>query len=150
MELHKELEKRYGKAVLEDLVSEQLIRQEAAKKGVKATDAEINLKTDEFKIQLGANVNFDEFLAQRGYSATDFRKQVEVQIILEKLTTGAINISDQELKDFIDQNKANLTATDEAALKAEALQYLTSQKKNEAMQKWFTDLKAKSRVVTYL
>ena len=147
--LDQRLEAQYGQSVVEQMISEQLIFEEASKKQIKVTPAEIDAKIGEITKQLGGQVNINDLLAQQGMTMTDLRRQVEVQLLVEKLTVGLINVSDQEITDYIDKNRSSMTATDEASLKQEALDALAAQKKSTAVQKWFADLRAKTRIVKY-
>lgn len=148
-DLDRRLETQYGQPVVEQMISEQLIFDEGAKKQIKVSQSEVDAKITQITSQLGGQVNINDLLAQQGMTMADLRKQVEVQLLVDKLTVGLVNVSDQEITDYIDKNRSSMTATDEGTLKKEALDTLAAQKKSEAVQKWFSDLKSKARIVKY-
>jgi len=141
---------RYGDATLEEMINEHLVKSEAQAKGVKTSPEEINSRLEEFTKQIGENTKLEDFLTQRGFTLEEFKKQIELDILVKKLTAGSVNISDQELADFISKNRASLTATSEADLKNEALEILSSRKRNETFQKWFQELKNKAKVQKFI
>lgn len=150
LELDQRLVARYGSAMIDEMVSEQLIKDEGSAKQIKVSASEVDSKIDEITKRLGANVNINDLLSQQGMTMADLRRQIELQLLVEKLTVGLVNVSDAEITEYIDKNKATMTATDEAGTRKEALDTLASQKKGEAIQKWFTDLKAKAKITKYI
>lgn len=148
--LDAKLEQRYGAATLDEIINEQLIRDEAGQKGFKASSSEIDTKVGEITKRFGDQKALDSVLAQQGMTMAELKKQVELQVLIEKITAGSVNVSDQDVASYIEKNRSSLTATDEAGLRDEALGILTQQKKGEAFQKWFADLKAKAKVTKYL
>ncbi len=149
-QLNDQLTARYGNQTLDEMIGEKLLREEAAKKGIKVTSAEIEAKQADVMKRVGGQSNLEAALTQQGMTLADFRKQLEIQVLVEKLVADQVKVSDQEVANFIASNSASLTATDEAGQKAEARQILTQQKTSEAFSPWFAALKAKSSVIKFL
>jgi len=150
LELDQRMVSRYGQATTEEIISEVLIRDEANKKGLKVTAAEVDTKIAEITKNIGANGNLVDLLAQQGMTMTDLRSQIELQLLVEKLTVGLVNVSDREVTDYLDKNRSSFSATSEAELRTEAMDSLVSQKRGESLQKWFNDLKSKAKITKYL
>ena len=89
-------------------------------------------------------------MAQQGDTVEDFRHRVELQLLLEKLTAGQVQVSDTEITDYIDKNRASMTATDEAGLREEAKATLTSDKQNTVLRQYFAEIKSKAKVLKFL
>lgn len=148
--LDNQLMSRYGSSLLDELINDEIINGEADKKGIKVSPDEINAEISRIETSLGGKTNLDQALTAQGMTMNDLTVDVQRRLLVNKLTAGSVNVSDQEIADYIDKNKSSLTATDDAGLKQEALDALTSQKKSDATQKWFTDLKAKAKISKYI
>lgn len=149
-ELNATLRSRYGQQTLEGLIGEKLIADEAGKQGVIVSDADLEAKQKQILATLGANVSLDDFLKFQGLSKTDFQHQLRVQLIVERLLTKGLTISDADITNFIATNQATLTATDPAMLKEEARQAILTNSVSEKLQSWFTALRQKAAVMKFL
>lgn len=144
------LDSQYGKQTLDELVGEMLIRQAAKQNKVSVSKTDLDVKITEIEKSLNGQITLKDALAQQGDSLESFKKRVELQLLLEKLTAGQINISDQEVKDYIEKNKASLTATDEAEMTTEVKQILTQTKQSQVLRQYFTDLQSKAKISKFL
>lgn len=150
LSLDRQLESRYGSQTLDEMVGEMLIRQAGAQKKISVTTVEIDGKVAEIEKTLNGRISLKDALAQQGDTVEDFRHRVELQLLLEKLTAGQVQVSDTEITDYIDKNRASMTATDEAGLREEAKATLTSDKQNTVLRQYFADLKSKAKVLKFL
>ena len=141
---------RYGTQTLTSMVNERLIADEAAKRGVKISTADINAKEKDLMKSLGPNVNINDVLQYQGMTRADFDSQVRLQLTVEKILGKDVTVSDTEIADYISKNKDTMTATDDASLNNEARQAIFSQKINDKVQTWFTQLKSTAKVSTFL
>lgn len=143
-----EVEKQGGKQILETLINERLIMQEARTKGVNVTqeevDAEIASIEDQVKTQ---GQTLDQVLALQGVSREEFDKQVKIQVIIKKLVADKISVTDEDISKYMEDNKDYLPeASDEAELKAQVKEQLTQQKISEEFQTLLTDLRTNAKV----
>ncbi|OGG34763.1 hypothetical protein A2363_03350 [Candidatus Gottesmanbacteria bacterium RIFOXYB1_FULL_47_11] len=149
-QLNSVLVSRFGKQTLDGMISEMIIAGEARKAGVSITQEEIDVKTKALVDSLGGGMTIDQLLAYQGMTRADFDSQLRLQMTVEKLLGKDITITDGDIANFIATSGAVLTATDEAGMKEEARQAILSEKINEKLQPWFTDLKAKVNVLRFL
>lgn len=144
----RELEKKGGKQVLNTLVSETLILQEAQKNKIVVNDQEVNQEIkkieDNFK---GQGQSFDQALAAQGLTRADFNKEVRMQKIIEKLLAPKIKVADQEIKDYIDKNKENLPPN---ATPADIKTQLEQQKLRQVYQTWMAELQKKAKIIYFV
>lgn len=140
----------YGAQTLDQMVNEMLLRQAAAKKGITVSQADIDSKIADVEKSLAGKISLRDALARQGLSMQEFRQQVELQLLFEKITADQVQVSDQEIADYITKNRNTLTATDDAGLKEEAKTTLQSQKKNEVFNKYFSDLRNSAKINKYL
>ncbi len=139
----RELEKQGGQQVLDNLINEAIISQEARKTGTVVAEADIDTKVNEIKEQMNAQgQDVDSLLAAQGISQDEFRDQIKTQIYVEKLLSGSISITDEQVSEFIETNKAFLpTDLDEEGLKNLARQELTQQELSGQFSTWIADKK---------
>lgn len=141
---------RFGTQTLEEMVNEQILKNEASKQGITVTEADLNNKTSEIEKTLEGKVTLKDALKQQGMTMEDFNRQLEVQIMIEKLTAKKVTVTDKDISDFIEQNKENMMAKDEAGMKAEAKAAVLQSKQDQEFQKIFADLKKNAKVTKYL
>ena len=148
LNLIRELEKKDGKTVLESLITEQLISQEAEKRKITLLDAEINKEISTIEKSVAKQgQNLDLLLTQQGMTRSDLLKQVKIQLLLKKMVGQNIIVTDKEINDYIDKNKASLpSGTDPATLKPQIKTQLEQQKANEKIQKLISDLQSKAKI----
>lgn len=148
IDLIKELEKKDGKAVLETLVTEQLILQESDKRKVTVSDAEVNKEISTIEKSVAKQgQNLDLLLTQQGMTRSDLLKQVKIQLLLKKMVRGNITVTDKEISDYLERNKDSIPqGTDPATLKPQIKTQLEQQKANERIQKLISDLQSKAKI----
>lgn len=109
--------------VLNQLIEEKLLLQEANKEQITADEAEINNFVDQWVGNIQASFGKDEFekkLAEEGNTLEGlkkelkdaYRKQLIIKSLLDKMVLSKIEITDNEAKDYYDSNLA-LFATGE-------------------------------------
>ncbi len=148
LNLIRELEKKDGKTVLESLITEQLILQEAEKRKITLSDAQVNKEISTIEKSVAKQgQNLDLLLTQQGMTRSDLLKQVKIQLLLKKMVGQNIIVTDKEINDYIDKNKASLpSGTDPATLKPQIKTQLEQQKANEKIQKLISDLQSKAKI----
>ncbi|APH67010.1 peptidyl-prolyl cis-trans isomerase [Bacillus sp. LR_5] len=95
----KEMEDRYGKSTLEDMINVRVVEQLAKKNNLKVSKNEIDR---EFLLIKAVNNSFyeDEHTTEK-----EWKNQIRYNILLEELLTRDIDISNKELKSFYNKNK---------------------------------------------
>ena len=90
------LEQVTGEQVLSDLINEQLIGQAAKKAKVSVTPAEVDEEVEKLREQIGPS--FDSVLAQYGMTIEDLRKNMELNLLVYKVSTKDINVTEDALR----------------------------------------------------
>jgi parvulin-like peptidyl-prolyl isomerase len=144
----KELEKREGKALLDQKVTEALINQEAKKQNLVITqeeiDAEVNKIADNLKQR---SQDLDQALQAQGMTKADLNNQLKTQLIVQKLASAEASVSDQDIETYMKDNKDTLPkGAKPEEIKDSIKQMLGQQKQRDAVQAWLTDLKAKANI----
>ena len=151
LSLIRELEKQSGKEVLETLITQTLIKQEATKKGIVVSNDEIDGRIKALEAEVvSRGGNLDELLASRGQTKADLKRQAEVQILIETLLKESIQATDQETKEYFEKNRDTYdkgTTFEEA--KAEIEGQLRDQKLLQAFQSWMEGLRNEAKIVYF-
>jgi peptidyl-prolyl cis-trans isomerase SurA len=96
--------------LLSQMINDQILLEMAAESTLTATDAEVDVKFNEFKSQYTAE-KFQELLTQQKTTVGDIRSELRRTITIEKLVnkeiTSKISVSEAEIKSFYDKNKAS-------------------------------------------
>ena len=93
------------------LINYQWLEKEAEEQGVKVTDDEVQKAFDEQKKQaFPKQADYDKFLKDSGQTNEDVLLRVKMELISnkirDKVTKGKDNVSEQQIKDYYDKNKA--------------------------------------------
>ncbi len=144
------LQSRYGTQTLENMITEQLIEDEAAKQKVTVSKEEIEAKEQEILASFGGNVTLEEVLSYQGMTKEDFDQQIKLQMQLTKIIGKDIAITDDEVTAYITDNPSTLIATDSDGMRKEAREAILTQKVSEQLQTWYAGLKEKSKVYRFM
>lgn len=148
LEVIRELEKQGGKQVLEGIVNEKIILQEAKKANITITQADVNAKVDQFKEQLTTQgQDFNAILDAQGVTEADFRKQVGIQVTLEKMLADKTTVTEDEIKTFLDENSPYMPeGLSDEEKRNMAMEELKQQKLSSEFSNWLTEAKANAKV----
>jgi peptidyl-prolyl cis-trans isomerase SurA len=95
--------------ILKQLIDQEIMMQRAEKLGLLATDDEVDRKLNELKAPY-TKEQFDQKLKDSHMSVDDLkrdlRRNLTIDKVLNKEITSKINISDKEITDFYNSNKA--------------------------------------------
>ena len=94
--------------VLNQLINDQILLEQAAAANLNATDAEVDVKFNEFKSQY-TEEKFKDLLKEQKMTIDDIRNELRKSITIDKLVTkeitSKISVTDAEIKNFYDKNK---------------------------------------------
>jgi peptidyl-prolyl cis-trans isomerase SurA len=94
--------------VLNRLINDQILLEQASAANLSASDAEVDVKYNEFKSQY-TEEKLQQLLKEQKMTADDIRNEMRKQITIDKLVnkdiTSKISVSDAEIKAFYDKNK---------------------------------------------
>lgn len=147
--LEQKMVNQVGQKALDEIINEQILTDEMAKRNIIVTDKDIEAKIAEIQKTLPSGTKLQDALTAQGMNFGDFRNQIKLQLGVEKMLSD-VKISDKDIKDFIEQNKQYLTATDEASIREQAIKSLQGTKRNEEFQKIFENLKKQAKISRFL
>jgi foldase protein PrsA len=103
--LYDQMAKQSGAQVLDQLITDQLIAEQAQKSGVQVSEKDIEAELDKVKKQVGSDAAFQQMLDQNHMTLADARDQLKNNLIVKKIFEGKIKISDQDIQNYFNQNK---------------------------------------------
>jgi foldase protein PrsA len=104
-EFYSLLTEQYGSSALDYLISNKIIELESEKKDVTVSNEE---KEDELKSLMesyGGEEAFQQAISQSGTSIESIEDEMEIYLLSKKLLEPMIDITDEEIKTYFDENK---------------------------------------------
>ncbi len=153
VEFYQNLKAKYGDEVLSQLMQNKLIAQEAQRRNVKVTTAEVDKKLKEVEAQLGGAQQFKQALQQSSLTEGDYRKILQTRLLVEKMLVDKIKITDADIDDYIKKNPedAAVTGSDNKGPDREAIRTkLRNNKVNDLFPKWYQDLEKRSSLIKFI
>ncbi|MCQ6281890.1 peptidyl-prolyl cis-trans isomerase [Bacillus sp. EB600] len=93
-----ELEARYGKDVLKDMIDQQVISEVAAKSNILVSDNEVN---QEFKMAQAAYIAPSKAIDEKKW-----KEQIKSSLLLEEILTKDVIVSNKEISSYYKKNKS--------------------------------------------
>lgn len=135
-----ELEKQDGGSVLQSLVTKHLITEEAKKSSVTVSKEQLDSEIAKIEESIKAQgQTLDEALATQGWTRADLEDQIKTQLIVEAILADKVNVSEQEVDDYIKENKSTEPRESISSL-------LRQQKLMTEYQTWIQDLLSKAKI----
>ncbi len=94
-----ELEERYGQETLRDLIDQEVVRQMAEEYGIKLSDKAVERELTIYKAMYSSPGNEPK-------SEEKWKQQIKYSLLLEELLTKDVQVSDEDMKAFYEQNKS--------------------------------------------
>jgi foldase protein PrsA len=99
---------QYGAATVDQLIADKIMVSEAKKEKVTITEEDLNAEVDKLKQSYGGDEVFDQMLASNNTSLDALKEDLKSYLTLRKLLEPQIEITDEELKTYFDENKDSL------------------------------------------
>ena len=144
------------RSILDDMIDQIIIRQQAEKMNITVTAKDITNEIDRLRSGFPSQQAFEETLVQENINAEDLTEGVRSRLVSEKIKkslAAKIEISVQELESFLRSNQDFLAPEDEETpgsedtdIHAEARKYLLQKKENEVFERWFAKTKSSAKI----
>jgi len=148
---YNELEKKDGKSVLDDLITKQIIFQEAKKQGIVVTQTDINdeiKRVEESVVSQGSTLS--DVLTYQGITYNQLVENIKIQKILEMILKDQVNITDNEAEAFYNENKSFYGKDQTFEQLKDSIKYqLYQEKLTTAYRTWINERKSTSKILQY-
>lgn len=104
-ELNELLVAQYGSEALDSLITEKIIKQEKKKEKIKVSKEELDAEMTAYMESYGGKGSFEEILANSGVKMSTVEKNIENYLVTKKLLEPRIEITDEEMKEYFEENK---------------------------------------------
>lgn len=146
-ELTDQLLSRFGAQSLDNLINERLIIGGTRQKGIFVTADEINQRVKQIEAKLQGSVTLKDALSAQGLTESMFKRQIEIQVSIEKLFEKEATVSAKDVKDYYDKNIQDYkNATDQAQVNAEIEDTLRQQKIRDLFDSWFSGIRKSANI----
>ncbi|NBC69116.1 peptidylprolyl isomerase [Paenibacillus sacheonensis] len=104
--LYDQMVKLGGAQTMDNLIQEELIKQEADKAKIVVTDADVDSEIARIKKQFPTEADFDNALTQSGMTLDDLKAQTPMQLQIRKILEPQAKVTDKDVEDYYNTNKA--------------------------------------------
>lgn len=141
------LEKDSGKNLLDSLITEKLIQNEANAKKIVVTNDQINEEIKKVEAQIASQGGtLEAALTAQNMTLDEFKKRVILQKDLQALLADKINVTEAEITQYIKDNKITIPTGQEAKINEQVKTELTNQKLNTEADALIAELKTKAKI----
>lgn len=141
------LEKQYGTALLDSIITEKLIENEVRAQKIVISKEDVSAEIKKIEASVTAQgAKIDDLLEQQGMTRADLEKQIKLQKQVEKLVGDRVNVTDEEVAKYIKDSNTVVPKGEEAATNEQIRSQLSSQKVNTEIQAKIDDLKEKAKI----
>lgn len=97
-----------GPATLDNLITEQLIQQEAKAQSITVSDADVDAEITTIKENFGSDEEFNSVLAQYNMTLDSLKKDTRINLTIRKILEPKTKVTDEDVKAYYDANKESL------------------------------------------
>lgn len=101
-DFQREVEHYWARQILESMITNRLIWDEAARRGITVTRAEVDDAIAKFASNYPDEETFQKSLRERGISPENFRQEVHLKILTDKLVQSSVKVTDEEARAYYD------------------------------------------------
>lgn len=115
-EWHKLLEGAYGTAAAQQLIEEEIIKQEAKIADISIEEADIDAEVKKIVDSIGGQDLFESALEANNITLTELKYQIEVDLLTQEILKPELEYTAEDVKDFFDQYSDVLFPTETSLL----------------------------------
>lgn len=104
-QLYEVLMSQGGTDVLDSMIEQKVINKEAEKKSVTISEKELDKELDALITSYSGEDTFNQALEANGIKESEVKKDLETNLKAKKLVEDTIDISEDEMKSYFDENK---------------------------------------------
>jgi len=143
----KELESVSGKNALDSLITQKLINDEAIVKGVSVTDEEVDTEIKKVESQVTAQgMTLDEALKAQNMTLNILKKQIINQKKLEKILADKLQVTDEEVAQYIVTNEIKIPKGEEVTYNEQIKDQIKQENFSTAASELVASLKAQAKI----
>jgi hypothetical protein len=141
-----QLHKQYGKQVVNQLIDIELINQQAEKSGIIVQTDEIENEYNKLSAQVAESGGIETFLASQGLTMSEAKKQISLNLKLQRLLEGQATVSAEEIQTEYENNKDYFAEVSEEDAKKQIEDGLVKQKLQSLISPWFDEQRSSANI----
>jgi parvulin-like peptidyl-prolyl isomerase len=110
------MEQGWGGQILDDMITDLLVRQAGAEAGLKVSDIEVDEELARTKAEYPTQEAFDRMLREAGMTLKGFRMRIHRSLLVEKLLAKRAAIDEHSLRQYYEAHRADFTSTQKVHL----------------------------------
>lgn len=154
---NKLLQQAYGQSAATQLIDNEIIKLEAKKANVTASDSEIKTQLDQIISSVGGQTAYQSALKANNLTEQELKDEIKIDILTTKLMTPSITYTDDDLKTFFNQYSGQMFPTETAALasgakldfdtyKDQTVQYYVQQQISNTKSTWLSNKESSYKI----
>lgn len=150
-ELNQAMTEQYGKQVFDQLVNDELMKQEAVKMKISVSKEEVADQVKQMTEKVGGEQALKDALSQYGMTQEQLETQLKSFVLQKKIaeSLGTYEVTEDEATAYFKQNAASFDTKKFDEVKDQITATLKDQKMQDAFNTWFTDVRTKANVQSY-
>lgn len=145
-----ELEKQAGQQVLDNLINEKIILQEAFNNEVTVPEEEIQTEVERIKqMVVSGGTDFDSFLLSQGITQETLEQNIFIRKLIEKLLADKVSVGDEEIAKYYEENKTVFGTATLEEVKGDIEESLVSEKLQTEFSAWITEKRSSANIKVF-
>ncbi len=112
-ELYDILVGQNGAQMVDALIAEKLVALESKKQKIEVKDEDIQAELDSMIEEVGGEAMFTQWLTYNGMTKEEAKENIKTNLTIKYLVKDKISISDDDIKEYFDENKAKFGQEEE-------------------------------------
>lgn len=131
--LYGEMVKATGADTLDSMIANEIVKQELEKADIKVSQEELDAEMAVYEEAYGSSEALEKAVKATGMTMEDLTADIETQVKIEKLLGPKVDITDEEIKSYFEENKESLAQP--AQVEASHILVETKEKADEVAAK---------------
>lgn len=112
-ELYDQMVKQGGAQVVDSMIEQRLIKNEAESQNITVTDEDLDEALGKIKESFPSEEMFNQQLAAVGLTEEDLKKELVTEVELTKLLEPQIQVTDEDIKTYYEENKESFATPEQ-------------------------------------
>jgi len=150
-QLYDEMKSMYGKQMMNELVAQSLIRQEAKLQNISVSKEELDKEVSAMKQQIGSDQAFHDYLSSMGMNEQKLREKMEVLLTRDKLLDQAFPVTEEQIQQYYQANKNQMgsPAPELDKVREQIKSVLADNNRSENYSQWMETIEKNHKVEWY-
>ncbi|WNC14202.1 SurA N-terminal domain-containing protein [Brevibacillus brevis] len=150
-QLYDEMKSLYGKQMLNELVAQSLIKQEAKLQNITVSKEDVDKEINGMKQQIGSEEAFKNYLDSMGMNEEKLRNQLQLLMTRDKLLDKAFPVTEEQIQQYYNANKDQMgsPAPELDKVRDQIKNVLVESNRSENYGKWMESLEKNHKVEWY-